>query len=84
MFKLGVFTNKYMQMAVGLSLVLLLAVVFVPFLNPIFNTHPLNAQEWLIVLGLALIPALCEELTKAYLRAKQIGFNEGVRSLRVA
>ncbi|HQX76982.1 MAG TPA: cation-translocating P-type ATPase, partial [Thermoflexales bacterium] len=31
-FKLGVFTNKYMQMAVGLSVVLLLLVVFVPFL----------------------------------------------------
>ncbi|MFZ1791939.1 MAG: cation-translocating P-type ATPase [Anaerolineae bacterium] len=71
-FKLGVFTNKYMQMAVGLSVVLLLLVVFVPFLNPIFNTHPLTGQEWLIVLGLSIIPAIAEELTKAYLRAKKM------------
>ena len=68
LFKLGVFSNKYMQYAVGLSLVLLLLVVFVPFLQPIFNTHPLVGREWLVVLALALIPAIAEEITKFFLR----------------
>jgi Ca2+-transporting ATPase len=68
LFKLGVFSNKYMQYAVGLSLFLLLLVVNVPFLQPIFNTHYLSSQEWLVVLVLALIPAIAEEITKAYLR----------------
>lgn len=67
-FTLGVFTNKYMQYAVGISLVLLLLVVSVPFLQPIFNTHFLSGTEWLVVLGLALIPAVAEEFTKLYLR----------------
>jgi Ca2+-transporting ATPase len=57
-----------MQYAVGLSLLLLLLVVNVPFLQPIFNTHPLTGAEWLIVLGLAIIPAIAEEITKFYLR----------------
>ena len=66
--KLGVFSNKYMQYAVGLSLALLLLVVNVPFLQPIFNTHFLGLTEWGVVVGLALIPAVAEEITKGWLR----------------
>jgi len=57
-----------MQYAVGLSIALLLLVAGIPFLQPIFNTHWLNLNEWLLVVGLALIPAASEEITKFYLR----------------
>ncbi len=67
-FELGVFSNKYMQYAVGISILLLLLVTGVPFLQPIFNTHFMAPREWAVVLGLALIPAVLEELTKLYLR----------------
>jgi len=67
-FKLGIFSNKYMQYAVGLSLVLLMLVVNLPFLQPVFNTHFLSLTEWSVVLGFALIPAISEEITKAFLR----------------
>jgi len=67
-FQIGVFSNKYMQYAVGISLVLRLAVVNIPFLQPIFNTHFLSGTEWLIVVGLATIPAIVEEITKFFLR----------------
>ncbi len=69
-FRLGVFSNKYMQYAVALSIFLLLLVVNTPFLQPIFNTHFLSGKEWLIVLGLALIPAVSEEITKFFLRQR--------------
>jgi len=69
-FQLGVFSNRYMQYAVGLSIFLMLLVVSVPFLQPIFNTHFMSGTEWLIVLGLALIPAVSEEITKAFLRMR--------------
>ncbi len=69
-FKLGIFSNKYMQYAVGLSILLLMLVVNVPFLQPIFNTHSLALKEWMIVLGLAILPAIAEEFTKMYLRAQ--------------
>jgi hypothetical protein len=39
-----------------------------PFLQPIFNTHFLSGREWAIVIGLALIPATAEEITKFFLR----------------
>ena len=67
-FKIGVFSNCYMQYAVGFSITLLLLVVSVPFLQPIFNTHFMNLTEWIIVVGLALIPAASEEINKWFLR----------------
>jgi len=67
-FQIGVFSNPYMQYAVGLSIALLLLVCSLPFLQPIFNTHFLSGQEWAIVVGLALIPAMAEEITKFFLR----------------
>ena len=67
-FKIGVFSNRYMQYAVGLSILLLVLVVSVPFLQPIFNTHFPSLREWGVVLGLAIIPAIAEEITKFFLR----------------
>ncbi len=67
-FRIGVFSNKWMQYAVGVSLLLLFLVTSVPFLQPIFNTHFPSALEWAVVVGLALIPAAAEEITKFFLR----------------
>lgn len=67
-FQIGMFSNRYMQYAVGLSVTLLLLVTNVPFLQPIFNTHFLSLREWGVVLGLAIIPAIAEEITKFFLR----------------
>ncbi len=70
-FQIGIFSNKYMQYAVGLSIALLLIVCGVPFLQPIFNTHFLSFTEWSAVLGLSLIPAVSEEITKFFLRRQK-------------
>jgi Ca2+-transporting ATPase len=67
-FQLGLFSNRAMQPAFLLSLVILLSVALVTFLQPVFNTHYLAAREWAVVLGLAIIPAVVEEITKFFLR----------------
>lgn len=65
LFKLGLFSNKWMQVAVGFSVALLLIVVFVPFFQPIFGTVPLDdLEEWLVILPLVLIPSVVAELQK--------------------
>jgi P-type Ca2+ transporter type 2C len=69
-FQIGPFSNRYLVIAVIISLVLLMGTVFVPFLQPIFNTHALTWPEWQVVVSLALIPAVAEELTKWYLRRR--------------
>jgi Ca2+-transporting ATPase len=70
-FKIGVFSNKYMQYAVGASILLLIMVVGIPFLQPVFNTHFPSAREWAVIIGLSLVPAIAEEITKAYIRWKE-------------
>jgi Ca2+-transporting ATPase len=67
---IGLFSNKWMQYAVGSSIALLLLVCVVPFLQRIFNTHFMTAPEWAVVLGLSLIPAISEEVTKFFLRLR--------------
>jgi len=70
LFRLGVFSNKYMQYAVLLSIVLLLGAIYVPFLTPIFNTVPLELREWVVLLPLLMVPAVAAEATKAVIRAR--------------
>ncbi len=73
LFRLGVFSNKWMQYAVGFSVALLLVVVYVPFLQPIFNTVPLTWEHWKLLIPLILIPSIAAEVQKwwAFRREQQ-------------
>lgn len=66
--KIGFFKNKLMNWAVLGSLVLIILVIYVPFLQPIFNTAPLGLEQWLEILPLVLIPSVAAELTKSIIR----------------
>ena len=68
--RLGIFSNKYMQYAVLLSIVLLLSVVYVPFLQLIFDTVSLGVQEWAVIFPLLLVPGIAAEITKAFARLR--------------
>lgn len=63
-FKIGLFSNKAMNQAFVVSLAMQLAVLFIPFLQPIFKVQSLNMTEWLVVVGLSLIPLIISEITK--------------------
>ena len=63
-FKLGIFSNKMMNIAVGLSLVMLAAVIYIPGVNTIFNNVALNPLAWLIILPLAILPFALSEISK--------------------
>jgi Ca2+-transporting ATPase len=67
LFKIGLFTNKWMIYAVVASLILLLAVVYTPFLQPIFETVPLGLTHWEIVLPLLVVPSIAAEVTKWFI-----------------
>jgi Ca2+-transporting ATPase len=62
--KIGILNNRYMNLAVLSSSLLLLAVIYVPFLQPIFNTVPLGWSQWELVLPLLIVPSLAAEFTK--------------------
>jgi Ca2+-transporting ATPase len=62
--RIGLFSNRMMFYAVASSLVLLLLVIYVPFLQPFFNTVPLGMAQWELVLPLLAVPAVAAEITK--------------------
>ncbi|MDO4422626.1 MAG: cation-translocating P-type ATPase [Eubacteriales bacterium] len=63
-FKLGLFSNKMMNIAVALSLVMLVAVIYIPGLNGIFNNVALNPLAWVVILPLAILPFAVSEISK--------------------
>jgi len=69
--KIGMFKNKVMNWAILSSLVLLLAVVYIPFLQGVFDTAPLGWTQWEVILPLLLVPSIAAELTKVIFRKRK-------------
>lgn len=65
-FKIGVFSNKAMNKAFIVSLALQLIVLLIPFMQTIFKVQALTGVQWLVVIGLSLIPLVVSEITKAF------------------
>lgn len=62
--KLGVFSNKTMVTASLVSFLLLLVVIYVPFLEPIFETYALKLIDWAVIIVLCLVPLFAGEINK--------------------
>ncbi len=65
----GLFSNKWLWGAIGLSVVLQLLVIYVPFLNGPFGTTPLSPLAWVECICLAAIVLIASEIYKAIMRA---------------
>lgn len=63
-FKIGVFSNHFMQYAVLSSLLILLMIIYIPVLDPVFNTAFLTLRDWGMIFPLILAPAIAAELSK--------------------
>lgn len=63
-FKLGVFSNKYVWYAFGIGLVLLNAVLFIPGLQMLFEVESLMLSQYITIYVLAFIPTLIIQFTK--------------------
>jgi Ca2+-transporting ATPase len=70
------FENKWLNLAVGWEMILLVLIVYVPFLHEAFSTYSLPLVDWLIVGGLAvtIVPVL--ELVKWMVRKGWFGTME--------
>ncbi len=64
----GLMSNPLLWAAVGVSLLLQVAVVHVPLLNNAFSTAPLSLSQWAMCLVLASVVPLAIELRKWVLR----------------
>jgi len=75
-FSIGVFSNRWMVWAVGASFLLVLMVVYVPFLRPFFDTVPLTPDDWLFMLPFFFASPIAMELVKVYFRRRAAGAME--------
>jgi Ca2+-transporting ATPase len=79
-FRIGLATNKWMLLATGSSLLILLGVIYIPFLDPIFNTFPLGWRDWAILLPFAFADSVANEIYKLILRRREARvFRAGVQ-----
>ncbi|MDR2614675.1 MAG: HAD-IC family P-type ATPase, partial [Candidatus Accumulibacter sp.] len=70
LFSIGVFSNRWMVWAVLASFLAVLLVVYVPFLQPFFDTLPLSASDWRLMLPFFLVSPVTMELLKLYFRSR--------------
>jgi len=64
LFQIGVFTNRWLVAAFAVVAVSELAVIYLPFLQPIFKTMPLGWQDWVVVIVLGVMPLVIVEIVK--------------------
>ncbi len=67
-FKIGFLSNRLLLGAVSLTVLLQLATIYVPVLQPIFKTQPLELGELAICAALALIVFVAVEIEKGLVR----------------
>lgn len=56
--EVGLFSNRYLVVAVLISMCLQLSITYIPFLQPVFQTVPLQLNHWVIVLSVAISPVV--------------------------
>lgn len=63
-FEIGVFSNKTMVKSTLLAFALLLVVIYIPVLQPIFDTYAIGLKDWSMILVFAVLPLIVGELYK--------------------
>jgi Ca2+-transporting ATPase len=69
LFQIGLLSNRYMLVAVLLTICLQLAVIYLPFLQGFFSTVPLSVTQIGICFALSLVMLLAVETEKLIVRA---------------
>ncbi|HMK53468.1 MAG TPA: cation-transporting P-type ATPase [Methanobacteriaceae archaeon] len=69
-FEVGIFKNKWIMRGIAFSVAVLLAIVYLPPLQAIFNTTALGIREWIVLLSFVPIMFLAEELRKFLVRRR--------------
>jgi len=69
---IGIFSNRYLIGAIVVTILLQLATIYVPLLQPIFKTQPLTVNELAICCALSSLVFIAVEIEKWLIRVKNI------------
>jgi Ca2+-transporting ATPase len=67
-FKAGLFKNKLVLLGIGVEVLLLCAILYVPFLQNVFQTGPIGLKEWGALFLIPLPIIIVEEIRKYFTR----------------
>lgn len=70
-FKVGIFTNKYLIASILFGILLQELVISVSFFRNIFKVFDLLPKDWIFVGILSIVPLLVNEIAKAFIRARE-------------
>lgn len=71
-FKVGLFKNKQVNFGIIFEIILIIALVYLPPLQSVFHTGPLNLSDWLFLCIWPPLVLLVEEVRKALVRRKDV------------
>ncbi|MBC8388009.1 MAG: cation-translocating P-type ATPase [Actinobacteria bacterium] len=57
-FRKGIFGNKYLNLAIIVSFLLQITIIYTPFLQTIFKTTSLGIYHWLLIIGSSIVSVL--------------------------
>jgi Ca2+-transporting ATPase len=66
--KFSNFSNKFLIIAIGLSFLLQLAVIYVPFLQGVFRTTALSLIDWVAILIVACLIFVSDWLVERFMK----------------
>ncbi len=69
-FSIGPFSNKWMLIATAVSLSVLLAIMYIPFLQGVFGTVPLGIEDWARIAPFFFVAPITAEGVKFFLRRR--------------
>jgi Ca2+-transporting ATPase len=75
LFKIGVFTNKYLNIAIVVSALMQIMVIIIPYFNHMFKVSHLNIVQWLIVVAASLLIIPVVEIGKLIMFRKEVKAN---------
>lgn len=65
LFKLGLFSNRWLLAVIGVAILLQMMVIYIPLFQGLFYTVPLGLEDWGIILLVAVSIFVVEEIRKA-------------------
>jgi magnesium-transporting ATPase (P-type) len=77
-FSVGLFSNRFLIVAIAIEMLLALLLIYVPGLNAAFHQSPIGPWHWLVLLTFAPLVFGMEELRKAVFR-RWVWFRKDVR-----
>lgn len=66
-FRMNPLGNKTLLIGIAASILAILAVVYIPFMQFIFETRPLTSESWILILTTGLVVVLAAEVMKKIL-----------------